>query len=102
MPRPSGCGPHGVVRTAGGPLPAVAGASLELPAGEITGLVGESGSGKSTLALALLNAVPAPGRIAAGSVEVDGVGDVPALAGSELRKARGARSATCSRHRRTR
>ena len=76
-------------QTSAGWLPAVAQASLELRAGEITGLVGESGSGKSTLALSLLNAVPAPGRIAAGTIEVAGVGDVTALAGKQLRKARG-------------
>jgi peptide/nickel transport system ATP-binding protein len=71
-------------------LPAVAGVSLELPPGEITGLVGESGSGKSTLALALLGAVQKPGRVAAGRVEVDGLGDVLSLSKGALRKARGA------------
>ncbi len=71
-------------------LPAVAGVSLELPPGEITGLVGESGSGKSTLALALLGAVQKPGVIASGRVEVDGLGDVLSLSRSALRKARGA------------
>ena len=76
-------------QTSAGWLPAVAGASLDLRAGEITGLVGESGSGKSTLALALLNAVPEPGRVAAGSIEVAGVGDVLSLTGKQLRKVRG-------------
>jgi oligopeptide/dipeptide ABC transporter ATP-binding protein len=76
-------------QTSVGRLPAVAGACLELRAGEITGLVGESGSGKSTLALALLNAVPAPGRVAAGTIEVAGIGDVRRLAGKQLRQARG-------------
>jgi oligopeptide/dipeptide ABC transporter ATP-binding protein len=83
---------HGLTveyQTSAGWLPAVADAALELRAGEITGLVGESGSGKSTLALALLNAVPAPGRIAVGTVEVAGIGDVTRLAGKQLRKARG-------------
>ncbi|GLW73895.1 dipeptide/oligopeptide/nickel ABC transporter ATP-binding protein [Kitasatospora phosalacinea] len=78
-----------VYRTEHGDLPAVSHASLELRAGEITGLVGESGSGKSTLALSLLNAVPAPGRITSGSVEVAGVGDVTRLTGRRLRRARG-------------
>jgi len=72
-------------------LPAVADVSLDLAPGSITGLVGESGSGKSTLALALLAAVQKPGRIAAGSVEIGGVGDVLALSRKELRKVRGAK-----------
>ncbi|OLE20035.1 MAG: peptide ABC transporter ATP-binding protein [Catenulispora sp. 13_1_20CM_3_70_7] len=76
-------------QTSAGWLPAVADAWLDLRPGEITGLVGESGSGKSTLALALLNAVPAPGRIAAGTVELAGVGDVTRLTGKQLRKVRG-------------
>jgi peptide/nickel transport system ATP-binding protein len=74
-----------------GPLPAVAGVSLELARGQITGLVGESGSGKSTLALTLLNAVPSPGQIASGSVVIDGVGDVLALRRPQLRRVRGAK-----------
>jgi len=74
-----------------GSLPAVAGVSLDLARGQITGLVGESGSGKSTLALTLLNAVPDPGKVASGSVVIDDVGDVLALGRSELRRVRGAK-----------
>ncbi len=73
-----------------GELPAVSHVSLDLAAGQITGLVGESGSGKSTLALALLNAVPPPGRVTSGSVHIDGLGDVLALRGAGLRRVRGA------------
>jgi peptide/nickel transport system ATP-binding protein len=76
--------------TADGMLPAVAGVSLDLARSQITGLVGESGSGKSTLALTLLNAVPPPGRVDRGSVTIDGLGDVLALRGADLRKVRGA------------
>ncbi|GAA2295402.1 ABC transporter ATP-binding protein [Nonomuraea roseoviolacea subsp. roseoviolacea] len=79
-----------VYKTTAGELPAVRDVSLTLEPGSITGIVGESGSGKSTLALSLLNAVQPPGRIAAGSVEIDGLGDVVGLAGERLRKARGA------------
>ncbi|MGW5266394.1 ABC transporter ATP-binding protein [Microbispora sp. NPDC004025] len=78
-----------VYRTPAGELPAVSGVDLDLAPGTITGVVGESGSGKSTLALSLLNAVQPPGRIAAGSVEIDGLGDVVALGGEALRQARG-------------
>jgi peptide/nickel transport system ATP-binding protein len=72
-----------------GELAAVSRVSIDLVPGEITGLVGESGSGKSTLALALLNAVPEPGRVAGGSIEVTGLGDVTKLRGKRLRHARG-------------
>lgn len=78
-----------VYKTPAGELPAVSGVDLTLAPGTITGVVGESGSGKSTLALCLLNAVQPPGRIAAGSVEIDGLGDVVGLGGEELRRARG-------------
>ena len=71
--------------------PAVAGVSLDLAQGRITGLVGESGSGKSTLALTLLNAVPDPGHMSSGSVLIDDVGDVLALRRAELRRVRGAK-----------
>jgi peptide/nickel transport system ATP-binding protein len=72
-----------------GEMPAVSHANLTLAAGKITGLVGESGSGKSTLALALLGAVPAPGRITGGGVEIAGIGDVTKLGPSKLREVRG-------------
>ncbi|MFC0865547.1 ABC transporter ATP-binding protein [Sphaerimonospora cavernae] len=78
-----------VYKTPMGELPAVSNVDLTLAPGTITGVVGESGSGKSTLALCLLNAVQSPGRIAAGSVEIDGLGDVVELGGEELRRARG-------------
>ncbi|MFG1826883.1 ABC transporter ATP-binding protein [Microbispora bryophytorum] len=78
-----------VYRTPAGESPAVSGVDLDLAPGTITGVVGESGSGKSTLALSLLNAVQPPGRIAAGSVEIDGLGDIVALGGEGLRRARG-------------
>jgi len=74
-----------------GDRPAVAECDLEINRGEILGVVGESGSGKSTLALSLLNAVSAPGRIAAGAVEVTGVGEITAWAGERLRRYRGSR-----------
>ncbi|MGV9307453.1 ABC transporter ATP-binding protein [Nonomuraea sp. NPDC003727] len=79
-----------VYKTSAGELPAVRNVSMELPAGTITGIVGESGSGKSTLAFSLLNAVQPPGRISAGSVEIDDLGDVVTFEGERLRKARGA------------
>ncbi|MFE3454503.1 ABC transporter ATP-binding protein [Nonomuraea sp. NPDC059194] len=79
-----------VYKTPAGELPAVRNVSMALPAGTITGIVGESGSGKSTLAFSLLNAVQPPGRISAGSVEIDDLGNVVEFSGERLRKARGA------------
>ncbi|GGL02693.1 ABC transporter ATP-binding protein [Sphaerisporangium melleum] len=78
-----------VYKTPLGELPALGGVGLTVDPGTITGIVGESGSGKSTLALSLLNAVQPPGRIASGSVEIDGLGDVVRLDGDPLRRARG-------------
>ena len=51
---------------------AVDGVSLSLNRGEILGLVGESGSGKSVTGFSLLGLVDEPGRIAAGSVRLEG------------------------------
>jgi peptide/nickel transport system ATP-binding protein len=76
--------------TPAGPRSAVAGIWLGLARGKITGLVGESGSGKSTLALSLLNAVPAPGQVVSGSIEIDDIGTVLTLKRPELRRLRGA------------
>ncbi len=78
-----------VFGTPDGEMAAVNGVDLDLPLGTITGLVGESGSGKSTLALAMMNAVPKPGRIAAGSIRLPSVKDMTQLRGKALRLARG-------------
>jgi oligopeptide/dipeptide ABC transporter ATP-binding protein len=56
-------------------------------AGERLGIVGESGSGKSTTALALMRMIRPPGRIAAGSVRLDGI-DLLALSDDDMRSAR--------------
>ncbi|MDR1214364.1 MAG: ATP-binding cassette domain-containing protein [Propionibacteriaceae bacterium] len=50
----------------------LSGASFEIRAGEVLGIVGESGSGKTVTARALIDLLPAGGRIAAGSVDYRG------------------------------
>ncbi len=55
-------------RRDGTPVPAVAGASLDVNAGEIVGLVGETGCGKSSLARAAVGLVP----VRAGTVTFGG------------------------------
>ena len=58
---------------AGGWVEVVRGVSFGLDRGECVALTGPSGSGKSSAALALLGLVVPPGRIAGGSVWLDGV-----------------------------
>ncbi len=61
--------------------------SFTVEPGERLGIVGESGSGKSTTALALLRMITPPGRIAAGSILLDGV-ELTTLSPSQMRAAR--------------
>jgi len=69
---------------------AVEDVSFTLDRGQILGLMGESGSGKSLTALSIVRLVPAPGRIAAGRIELDGA-DLLALAPADMRHVRGRR-----------
>jgi peptide/nickel transport system ATP-binding protein len=69
----------------------VDGVSFWLNRGETLALVGESGCGKSLTSLALLQLVPAPGKIDHGSVIRLGDTDVLALRGEALRRIRGRR-----------
>lgn len=66
--------------------------SIDLKRREVLGIVGETGAGKSVLARALIDLVPGGGRIARGSVELDGV---PLLGMSDAlkREVRGGRIA---------
>jgi oligopeptide/dipeptide ABC transporter ATP-binding protein len=72
----------------GGRTPVVDGVDLEVGEGEVLALVGESGCGKSMTALSVLRLVPRPGRIADGSIRVEGreVRDLPI---AEMRALRG-------------
>ena len=56
----------------GGAFVAVEGASLTIHAGEIHALVGESGAGKTTVGNAVLGLIEKPGRIASGSILIEG------------------------------
>ncbi|WP_460451015.1 ABC transporter ATP-binding protein [Alsobacter sp. SYSU BS001988] len=76
--------------TRDGVVKAVNGVSFTIERGEILGLVGESGSGKSVTGFSLIGLVDAPGRIAAGTVKLDGR-DIVGLPNGELRAIRGKR-----------
>jgi len=69
----------------------VDGVSFTLQRGQTLALVGESGCGKSLTSLALLQLIPVPGRIEAGSSIRLGDTDVLALRGEPLRRIRGRR-----------
>jgi len=72
-------------------VPAVRGVSFTIERGEAVGLVGESGCGKSVTALSILGLIPQPpGRIAGGSVLLDGT-DLLRMSSRELRTVRGGR-----------
>jgi len=72
---------------------AVDGVSFELRRGETLGIVGESGSGKSVTSLSIMRLVPSPpGRIASGSIMLDGR-DLLTASLDEMRTIRGKRMA---------
>jgi peptide/nickel transport system ATP-binding protein len=75
-----------------GALRAVNGVSFALERGEVLGLVGESGSGKSVTGYSILGLVDPPGRIAAGSIRLEGR-ELVGLAEEEMRRLRGRRMA---------
>ncbi|AFK21101.1 ABC transporter ATP-binding protein (plasmid) [Haloferax mediterranei ATCC 33500] len=68
---------------------AVDGVSFTVDRGEIVGIVGESGSGKSVTARSILR-LEEPGRIASGTITLDGE-DLTAADDSTLRRVRGDR-----------
>ena len=76
-------GPAGVTR-------AVNGVSLSIENGQTVALVGESGSGKSMTALSVMRLVPPPGRITAGSIQLQG-SNLLDLSDQEMRMIRGSR-----------
>ena len=78
--------------TRAGVAKAVDGVSFDVAAGEIVGLVGESGSGKSVTGYSILGLIDPPGRIAAGSVKLDGQ-ELVGLPHARLRALRGRRIA---------
>jgi len=73
-------------------LRALAGASLELPAGHRMAIVGESGSGKSTLGLAVMGLLPETCEWSVGSVSVNGA-DVSLADERAMQSVRGRRIA---------
>ncbi|WP_332685585.1 ABC transporter ATP-binding protein [Bosea sp. (in: a-proteobacteria)] len=74
--------------TRAGVVKAVDGVSFSLRRGEVMGLVGESGSGKSVTGFSIIGLVDPPGRVAAGSVRLDGR-ELVGLQSDALRALRG-------------
>jgi oligopeptide/dipeptide ABC transporter ATP-binding protein len=80
-----------------GVVHAVDGVDLTVAAGETLGIVGESGSGKTMTSLSMLRLLPKPGgRIAGGSIRLDGTDLVPLSEAEMARDWRGRRIAMVS------
>jgi oligopeptide/dipeptide ABC transporter ATP-binding protein len=71
-----------------GVVKAVDGVSFHIARGETLAVVGESGSGKSVTSLSIMRLVPPPGRIASGSIRLDGE-DLLGLSTARMRGIRG-------------
>ena len=71
-----------------GVVQAVNGVSFDIAPGERMAVVGESGSGKTAMALSLLRLIPHPGKIVAGTVELNGR-DILGLSERDLCQVRG-------------
>jgi len=74
--------------TEDGEVKAVDGVSFHIGRGETLAVVGESGSGKSVTSLSIMRLVPPSGRIAGGSIRLDGV-DLLGLSAARMRAVRG-------------
>ncbi|MBN9468886.1 MAG: ABC transporter ATP-binding protein [Bosea sp.] len=74
--------------TRAGVVKAVDGVSFSLRRGEVMGLVGESGSGKSVTGFSIIGLIDPPGRVAGGSVKLEGR-ELTGLLQDELRALRG-------------
>ena len=74
--------------TSRGLVKAVDGVSFSVAPGEVLGLVGESGSGKSITGFSVIGLLDEPGRIAEGSIKLEGR-ELVGLPSHELRKIRG-------------
>ncbi|MGN7948571.1 ABC transporter ATP-binding protein [Microbacterium sp. 22215] len=74
--------------TMDGVVHAVEGVDLEIAPGQTVAIVGESGSGKSTTAMAIIGLLAGGGRVAAGSIRLDGR-EIAHAPESELRMIRG-------------
>ncbi|SED67658.1 peptide/nickel transport system ATP-binding protein [Rhizobiales bacterium GAS188] len=70
-----------------GPLTAIDGVSFDIWPGEILGIVGESGAGKSLTGTAVIGLVEPPGRIAGGTISLEGerIDDLPPRRMREIR-----------------
>ncbi|MHA7879663.1 MAG: ABC transporter ATP-binding protein [Saccharospirillum sp.] len=71
-----------------GTLRALDKVSFDIDRGEILGVVGESGAGKSLTGAAIIGLLEPPGRVASGSIELDGR-RIDNLSAGEMRKIRG-------------
>ena len=76
-----------------GTLTALDRVSFDIHAGEVLGVVGESGAGKSMTGAAIIGLLPGRGRVAGGTIELQGE-RIEGLTETEMRRVRGGRIGT--------